>query len=234
MRRSEYKRQWQVRVLMLLITFHFSLFTSTAQDEPEYRLEIGGGIGAVTYLGDFNGNLTKGMQPWGTVMAKYKINPRMAVGATLGYGRLKGSSDRVTTWYPQGHYEFGTKMVDGGLRFEYNFWPYGTGREYRGAQRLTPYIVPGFGIAYHGGPDKGIAVNLPLGAGIKYKIGDRLNLAAEWRMHFTLSDKLDGVTDPYGIKSSGIFKNTDCFSILQMALTYDLWAKCKTCHNDRD
>ena len=73
-----------------------------------------------------------------------------------------------------------------------------------------------------------------MGAGVKYKIGDRLNLAAEWRVHFTLSDKLDGMTDPYGIKSSGIFKNTDCFSILQVALTYDFWAKCKTCHNDRD
>ena len=234
MRRSEDKRLWQVRVLMLLFTFHFSLFTSSAQEDPEYRLEIGGGVGTVTYLGDYNSNLFKGMQPWGTVMAKYKINPRMAVGATLGYGRIKGSSDHETTWYPEERYEFGTKMVDGGLRFEYSFWPYGTGREYRGAKRLTPYIAPGLGLTYHGGPDKGLAVNLPLGAGIKYKIGDRLNLAAEWSVHFTLSDKLDGMTDPYGIKSSGIFKNTDCFSILLVAMTYDLWAKCKTCHNDRD
>ena len=234
MSRSEGKKARLVKVLLVLVAYQLSLVASWAQDEPEYRLEIGGGIGAVTYLGDYNDNLLKGMQPWGTVMAKYKINPRMAVGATLGYGRLKGSSDHVTTWYPQERHEFGTKMLDGGLRFEYNFWPYGTGHEYRGAQRLTPYIAPGFGVAYHGGPDNGIAVNLPLGAGIKYKIGDRLNLAAEWRMHFTLSDKLDGRTDPYGIKSSGIFKNTDCFSILQVILTYDLWAKCKTCHNDRD
>ena len=124
-------------------------------------------------------------------------------------------------------------MVDAGARFEYNFWPYGTGREYRGAKRLTPYIAPGLGLTYHGGPKKGVAFNLPIGAGIKYKIGERLNLAVEWRIHFTLSDKLDGMTDPYGIKSSGIFKNTDCFSILQATLTYDLWAKCKTCNNDR-
>ena len=45
---------------------------------------------------------------------------------------------------------------------------------------------------------------------------------------------LDGVKDPYGIKSSGLFKNTDCYSQLRVSLTYDLWAKCKTCHNDRD
>ena len=233
MRRSENKRLWLVRVLVVLFTFHCSLFTTFAQDDPEYRLEIGAGVGAVTYLGDYNGNLFKGMQPWGTVIAKYKMNPRMAVGATLGYGRIKGSSNDETTWYPQGYYDFGTKMVDAGARFEYNFWPYGTGREYRGAKRLTPYIAPGLGLTYHGGPKKGVAFNLPIGAGIKYKIGERLNLAVEWRIHFTLSDKLDGMTDPYGIKSSGIFKNTDCFSILQASLTYDLWAKCKTCNNDR-
>ena len=55
-----------------------------------------------------------------------------------------------------------------------------------------------------------------------------------WMMHFTGSDSLDDVSDPYGIKSSGLFKNTDCYSTLQLTLTYDIWAKCKTCNNDRD
>ena len=52
-------------------------------------------------------------------------------------------------------------------------------------------------------------------------------------MHFSGSDKLDGIKDPYDIKSSGLFKNTDCYTTLQVALTYDIWAKCKTCNNDR-
>ena len=30
-----------------------------AQTEPEYRLELGGGVGLLTYLGDFNTNLMK-------------------------------------------------------------------------------------------------------------------------------------------------------------------------------
>jgi hypothetical protein len=53
-------------------------------------------------------------------------------------------------------------------------------------------------------------------------------------MHFTLSDKIDGRSDVYGIKSSGLFKNTDALSIIQIGVSYDLWAKCKTCNNDRD
>ena len=75
---------------------------------------------------------------------------------------------------------------------------------------------------------------MPVGLGIKYKLKDRLNLTAEWTMHFTGTDKLDGISDPYGIQSSGLFKNTDCYSALRLSLTYDLWAKCKNCNNDRD
>lgn len=234
MRGREYRKQWLVKVLLVLLTFHCSLFTSLAQDEPEYRLEIGAGAGTVTYLGDYNTNLLKNAQPWGAVVGKYKFNPRMAVAMTIGYGKLKGSTADANTWYPSEDRQFNYKMVDAGLRYEYNFWAYGTGREYRGARPLTPFIALGLGAIYHGGAEKGLAVNLPFGAGVKYKLGNRLNLTAEWRMHFSMSDKLDGVEDPYGIKSTGIFKNTDCFSILQVALTYDFWAKCKTCHNDRD
>lgn len=222
-----------MKVLLVLFTFHLSPVASPAQEDPEYRLEIGGGVGAVTYLGDFNGNLLQGVKPWAAVMAKYKMNPRSAVGLSIGYGRIKGSSDKISTWYPQERYQFGTKMIDVTLRYEYNFWPFGTGREYRGARRLVPFVALGLGAIYHGGPKKGFCGVFPLGVGIKYKIGDRLNLTAEWDGQFTTGDKLDGMTDPYGIKSSGIFKNTDCLSILQVGITYDLWAKCKTCNNDR-
>ena len=233
MGKREDRRWWLVKALLVLFTVHCSLFTASAQEDPEYRLEVGAGAGTVTYLGDYNGNLLKNAQPWGAVTAKYKLNPRMAVGLTIGYGKLKGNSDNAETWYPQERYEFGKSMVDIGLRYEYNFWAFGTGREYRGAKKLAPFIAIGLGATLYGGSEKGTASNIPLGAGIKYKLGERLNLTAEWRMHFTLSDKLDNVSDPYGIKSSGLFKNTDCYSVLQATLTYDLWAKCKTCNNDR-
>ena len=210
-----------------------------AQTEPEYRLEVGGGIGAVTYLGDFNSNLFRDMQPMGSLLAKYRIDPRQALALNISYGKLKGSSSNEKTYYPDSikDYSFKTNLVDVGLRYEYNFWPYGTGQEYRGAKRLTPYIYIGMGatIAKADKADKTeVAFNLPLGGGVKYKMADRLNLGVEWTIHFTTSDMLDGVKDPYGITSSGLFKNTDCYSQLRVSVTYDLWAKCKTCHNDRD
>ena len=224
----------RVRRLLVVICIMASTMAARAQEGTEYRLELGAGAGLISYTGDFNGNLLKGMQLWGTLLVKYRFNPRMAAALNIGRGKVKGSSDNVETWYPTERYEFDHSLTEADVRFEYNFWAFGTGREYRGARRFTPFISIGTGITFYGGESSGATINLPIGAGVKYKLGERLNLIAEWAMRFTLSDKLDGRSDVYGIKSSGLFKNTDCYSVLQIALTYDLWAKCKTCHNDRD
>ncbi len=222
------------RLLACITMAVLSVTAVCAQNEPEYRLEVGAGAGLVNYAGDFNNSLLKGMKPWATVMVKYRMNPRMALALNVGTGKIKGSTDDAGTWYPAEHYEFDNQLTEACLRYEYNFWAFGTGEEYRGARRFTPFITGGLGITHHSGENSGATMNLPLGAGIKYKLGQRLNLSAEWVVRFTLSDKLDGREDVYGIKSSGLFKNTDCYSVLQVALTYDLWAKCKTCNNDRD
>lgn len=231
---------------MALFTFHFSLLASHAQTEPEYRLELGGGVGVVSYQGDFNSSLFKNLQPMATLLAKYRFDPRRALALNVSYGQLKGSSKDVQTYMPEDpsvpssslvplSYSFKANVADVGLRLEYNFWPFGTGFEYRGAKRLTPYIALGLGMTIAKADGKSATgVNLPIGVGVKYKMADRLNLAAEWAMHITTSDGLDGIKDPYGIQSSGLFKNTDCYSHLRVSLSYDLWAKCRTCHNDRD
>lgn len=226
-----------MKLFAVLVALWFGVLGIKAQEDPEYRLELGAGVGMAAYEGDFNGSILKGMQPMGEIVAKYKSNPRMSWALNVGYGQLKGSSKNVDTWYPEFSehpIDFKSTLVDVGVRFEYNFWAFGTGREYRGAKPLTPFIAIGLGVVFANAGESATGVQLPLGVGAKYKLADRLNLALEWTMHFTGTDMIDGVSDPYGIKSSGLFKNTDCFSKLGLTLTYDLWAKCKTCNNDRD
>lgn len=224
------------RLLSIVIVLATAL-GSWAQDDPEYRLEIGGGVGLSAYEGDFNGSLLRQQQPRFGAVAKYKLNPRMAWALRLDYGQLKGSSENVESWFPkleENPVNFTSKVVNLDLRYEYNFWAFGTGREYLGARRLTPFISLGMGIVFANCTKSVAAFQMPIGAGVKYKLADRLNLTLDWTMHFSGGDRIDGVADPYGIKSTGLFKNTDCFSTLQVSLTYDLWAKCKTCHNDRE
>ncbi|MCR5077540.1 MAG: porin family protein [Prevotella sp.] len=210
-----------------------------AQSDPEYRMEMGAGIGMMGYLGDFNGSLTKDLQPMGTLLARYNLSPYMGVRMNVSFGKMKGTSADVKTYYPKfasAPYTFSNSLVDVGLAYEYNFLPYGTGRDYRGAKRLSPYAAIGLGATYvkieNGDRKSAFTANLPIGIGLKYKIGERTNIGLEWAMHFSLSDELDGQKDPYGIQSSGLFKNTDCYSTLQLTFTYSFMAKCRTCHNE--
>jgi hypothetical protein len=207
-----------------------------AQDDLEYRMEIGAGLGMVSYEGDFNGNILKDMQPMASVILRRDINPYMALRLSANYGKLKGSSADVDTYYPDyatNVYTFDNTLIDVSATYEYNFWPYGTGHDYRGAKRITPYIFIGLGATcVTGGGNTKATANMPLGLGVKYKLAERLNLGVEWAMHFSLSDELDGVKDPYGVQSSGIFKNTDCYSALQLTLTYSFSPKCRTCNKD--
>ena len=226
----------RIKAVPLTVLMLFVSLCAHAQDEPEYKAEIGVGGALVAYQGDFNGSLTKNMQPMGALVAKYSSNPRSAGALHIGFGKLKGSSENTATWYPATSdttITFNNSLVDVGLRYEYNFWPYGTGREYRGAKPLVPFVAIGLGAGVVKTDEKKIvATNMPIGLGVKYKMAERVNLTLEWMMHFTLSDELDGVKDPYGIKSNGLFKNTDCFSTLQLSITYDIFAKCKTCNSD--
>lgn len=225
-----------MKIILFTIFLLVPASQSRAQDDPEYLMEGGAGIGVVSYEGDFNSNILKDMQPMASLLLRRNFNPYMGLRLATSYGKLKGKSSDAGTYYPdyqESVYTFNNSLIDVSLTYEYNFWPYGTGHDYRGAKRFTPFIFGGIGATgVFGGEKKEFTANVPLGLGIKYKIGERLNLGVEWAMHFSLSDKLDGVKDPYYVQSSGLFKNTDCYSTLQVTLTYSFMAKCRVCNND--
>ena len=190
-------------ILIIMLMSLCATINIQAQDDPEYRMEIGAGAGLTGYLGDFNNNLTHNLQPMLTVLGRYVMNPYMALRMNVSYGKMKGSSKGLRT------------------------------RDYRGAKRLTPFVFGGIGTTYVDKKNGGkLTLNVPIGIGAKYKFSDRVNIGLEWAIHFTQSDELDGVRDPYLIKSSGLFKNTDCYSALQLTLTYSFMAKCKTCNRE--
>ncbi len=245
-------RVYIYKVSILFAALVMSVMAAMAQDDVEYRMEIGAGLGLTAYQGDFSSSITKNMQPTGAVIFRRVLNPRSAVRFSGMYTRLKGDMRNIDTVYPDlvnEGYSFSNALVDVSATYEYNFMPYGTGHEYRGAKRLVPFLSLGLGITYancsggtwdyasltnpHSMTKGTVAANLPLGFGMKYRIGDRTNLSVDWQMHFSMSDQLDGVQDPYRLKSDGLFKNTDCYSTLTVGLTYSFSAKCPTCMKDR-
>lgn len=222
------------RLLLLLLPL-FALTASGQNDETLYRLELGGGIGFGTGHTDLKGKWAADM----TAIARFPLNPRMAVKTQLSYLNLKGSTEGQKNFYPalpdtpgtdRLAYSVSDAVIDASALYELHFLPYGYLRDYKGHCRLVPYLQMGFGLTY-GKAGKAFTANIPLGVGVKYKVAERLNLGLDWLVHFTLSDKLDGLEAPLGISSSG-FRNKDHYSALSLTLTYDLNPRCPTCNRD--
>lgn len=218
-----------------------------AQDDVEYRMEVGGGLTLTAYQGDFCESPKVGMQPGAAVAFRRILSPYMAVRVTGMFTKLKGDYNKAGTVYPilkETGYSFSNSIGDLSVAYEYNFLPYGTGRDYRGAKRISPFVSLGLGVTYancsdgtwdfssaapHSVTKSVVACNMPIGLGVKYKLGARTNIILDWQMHFSFTDYLDGVKDPYGIASSGMFKNCDSYSTLMLSMTYCFSAKCPTC-----
>lgn len=224
-----------MRYLICLLALVCSLHAAAQNDETVYRLELGGGVGMGLNLTDVDGKI--GLAA--AAVARFPLNPRMAVKAQFSYSQIKGATDGIKNFYPidpsqpgsdRLHYEVSDGIYDLSALYELHFQPYGYVRDYKGYSRIVPYLQMGFGLTY-GPAGKAFSANIPLGFGVKYKVAPRLNLGLDWLMHFSLSDKLDGLDAPLGIKSSG-FRNKDHYSTLTLTLTYDLNPRCPTCNRD--
>lgn len=224
-----------MRYLICLLALVCSLHAAAQNDETVYRLELGGGVGMGLNLTDVDGKI--GLAA--AAVARFPLNPRMAVKAQFSYSQIKGATDGIKNFYPidpsqpgsdRLHYEVSDGIYDLSALYELHFLPYGYVCDYKGYSRIVPYLQMGFGLTY-GPAGKAFSANIPLGFGVKYKVAPRLNLGLDWLMHFSLSDKLDGLDAPLGIKSSG-FRNKDHYSTLTLTLTYDLNPRCPTCNRD--
>ena len=204
--------------------------------ELEYKMEIGGMAGLSSYLGDANYTNPLGhLKPAGGLIARYNFNSRMALKFDLAYVGIGGNSAERSNKYPDGkNWKFDSSVVDFGCQYELNFFGYGTGAAgYKGNKRLAPYIQLGLGMTYAQGvkPEGStFTLNIPIGIGVKYKIKPRVNVGVDWAVHFSFSDHLDGIVDPYGIKGS-FLKNKDSYSMLMFYISYDIMPRYRKCNN---
>lgn len=209
------------------------------EEELEYTKEIGGSLGINFMLSDLNSKWYGASHLSGGAAMRFILSPRMAIKTTLGYNAVKDDTEGVKDFYPAVVGQSGTErlqysmsggIIDLNALYELHFLPYGWYRNYLGHKRLTPYLQLGIGMLYSTA-GKAFTVDLPVGLGLKYKIGKRLNLSLDWTLHFTPSDKLDGLAAPAGIEGSG-FHGKDFYSKTMLSLTYDISPKCPTCNKD--
>lgn len=232
-----------IATLLLLITAH----PVSAQQEQalEYTKEVGVGLGLGYTLSDFHTSWPKDNKFSGEAIMRFVISPRMAVKTTLGVTGISGSTEGKRDFYPATPDPTATPpatstttdrliasasgaMIDLNALYELHFLPYGWYRNYLGHKRVTPYLQFGAGFLYSTA-GKAFTIDLPIGVGVKLKVARRLNLGLDWAFHFTPSDKLDAVSNPTGINTSG-FRGKDFYTKTMLTLTYDISPKCPTCN----
>ncbi|MCF0189293.1 MAG: outer membrane beta-barrel protein [Bacteroidaceae bacterium] len=234
------------RILVATLAVAVAATMRAQSDLLEYRWEIGGGPALVFPITD-GVSFMQSVNLGGGLVARRNFNPRM--GLRMNLSLLHASGNTRSTFIPvdpgSGTPEGGVyasrswsrNMLEMGCVGELNFWGYGEGPRYKGNKRLTPYILLGVGVMMAlGGEKTDVALALPIGLGVKYKVAKRLNLGFEWRFTFTTTDRLEedggkpSLADPYGVKSEGL-KNKDQYSTMMVTLTYDISPKYRKCNN---
>lgn len=226
------------RLLHILLTAAVWLATSTAAtaqtDVDSYRFDVGASIGMSGYLGDANDNLLR--HPGLSVNAgvRYLFDSRWAAKAQLSMATLSGNTADMDNVLPDlAEYSFKSTVYDLGISGEANFFAFGIGETYKRLRRWTPYLTLGIGLtmASTEGGNTFVAFNIPMGAGVKFKVSRRLNLQAQFTMTKVFGDKIDSpeLTDLYQIKSS-FLKNTDWYSQFTVGFSYEFGPRCVTCN----
>lgn len=220
------------RLLVILFTLVALAAPRLQAQEETYRFDVGAQVGMAGYLGDASSNIFVHPGFSGGVSWRYLPDARWAVRALLNVMSLSGDTADMDDVLPgQAQYSFKSTAYDLGGRVEFNFFSYGIGESYKKLRRWSPYLTVGLGVTLATcGGESAFGVNIPMGAGIKYKLRERWNLGLEFTMTKVFSDHVDGeLSDLYQIKSSFI-KNTDWYSNISVSVTYEFGKRCSTCH----
>jgi hypothetical protein len=220
-----------IKALIILIVMATAAIAH-AQEAP-YKFDFGAGLGMSGYSGDASSSVFKHPGFVGEIGFRYLPDTRWAIRGVLSTLSLSGNTADMDNVLPEGkEYSFSSQVYDLGARIEFNFFSYGIGETYKRLRRWTPYLVLGVGVTLAScDGNTAIGPNVPMGAGIKYKLKERLNLGLEFTMTKVFNDHVDGkeLSDLTTIKSSFV-KNNDWYSRLTIGITYEFGKRCETCH----
>ncbi|MDR0349146.1 MAG: DUF6089 family protein [Tannerella sp.] len=223
---STFFRRWAT---VFLLTASFAGIRA-----QEYKYEIGGMGGGVFYMGDANKTtLFKGLNPGLGLVFRYNANFRIAIKGGLTWARVTGSTNGLKNVFPNSlQTSFDRNLIELGGQFEFNFMPYSDKFAYLNTKRFSSYMLLGYGVTVAPGNGTFVSMHVPIGAGVKYKLKNRLNLGCEFSYRKLFGDGLDNkeLDDPYGTGGS-IFKNKDGYSFLMLSLTWDFGPRNRQCNN---
>ncbi len=199
-----------VTLFLLSLMLSFSLFS-------QERKDVGFTLGSSYYTGDFNpGTPLYSPSPAFGLLFRYNLSEMYSLRASLVYGGLKGAAPS-DSYIPSVKRSFSTSVIGAEALFEMNFLKFNTTDHFK--NNFAPYVLLGVGGAIVNGK---VIPQVPFGVGVKYALGGRIAIGAEWKMHKTFSDSIDGYVNP-SATSNSIVHNNDWFSFVGLFVTYRLF-----------
>lgn len=192
-----------------------------AQQELDKHAEIGFGIGAFNYTGDLAQNTNFSALTPGTQFF-YRHNSRDQVSVyrlNLLIGSISGDESTIDGALQQARQlSFSRGVTELSFIYEYDFFNY---RDMKNQYYMSPYLFGGAAATVLWGTQSNTLFTIPFGAGLKYKLGDNLNLGLEYGARKTFSDDLDSIQDSDESLSSST--PTDWYYFLGLNLSYTFY-----------
>ncbi len=213
------------RILLLtLLTFGVCI-QLPAQLRINY-FYCGVSAGATNYKGDLDDNITlKFTKPGLGFVGGLKFHPHMDLRLTFNQGWMKASDSKAFRDVPRirRNLSFRSPITEMAVTVAYEF--FGNTRKYKFRPQLSPYIIGGVAVFYfrpqgklgnewidlqplgtegqflgtgeYPEPYKLVQVSIPMGLGIRYKLGKKIDLWAEVGLRKTFTDYIDDVSSLY-------------------------------------
>ncbi|MGB3183249.1 MAG: DUF6089 family protein [Cyclobacteriaceae bacterium] len=207
----------------------FSILASFGQVGAQ-GLDVGIGVGGLTYTGDLSENYTfSDNRIGGMVFVRRNLSEAVSVRISLMGGQLQGSDGEAFDIYAENrNAAFSIGMVEGSAVIEYNFLPYKTSE----LINLSPYLFGGIGGFVFFGDEESNAeysntqLTIPFGGGLKYLINPKWTVGAEFGARATFFDYLDNVSDNnpnFKNYSGGNSYDNDWYYFLGLTLSYSFY-----------
>lgn len=162
------------------------------------KLEIGAMVGVYNYKGEFNRFPNPiNSRGGGGVFVRQNITHTSTFRYSLNFGSIHGS-DALSSqpMNVRRNQNFSNSILEGSAIYEYNFLNFRENEKtFKRSSNWAPYLCGGIGFFVSNSllksqPNGGVC--LPIGMGVKYKLGKKLNLGADILARKTFLDGIDG------------------------------------------
>jgi len=217
-----------------------------AQQQDEFRAEIGILGGVAYYIGDANSTLFRNSTPAYGALFRYNFTPRFAARAEFTRTSITGEYELRMIDFPLSppndahvaimNFDNPINVLD--FAGEFNFFDLERSLNRRTSRIFSPYIFVGVGVMNYLYQEVGqtdasqqFTLSIPFGVGIKVKMGKRFNFNAQFSNRLLFADNLEGISifnNPHGLNGNNPLNN-DMLSTLTIGITYNLWRRCPGC-----